>query len=55
MSEPYWLEGDDAARGMLPDEDIITCEECGEEFDYKQYKSFTCEECENQHTKEKRG
>ena len=30
------------------DEDIIECEVCGEKYDYKKYRSFTCAECESE-------
>jgi hypothetical protein len=32
----FWDEGD-----------WIKCDRCGDSYDYKQYKSFTCYDCEN--------
>jgi hypothetical protein len=29
------------------DSDFIECDKCGSEFDYTQYKSFTCSACES--------
>lgn len=55
MSGPYWLDGDDVARGIAPDTAgyINTCVECGIEFDYREYNSDTCVECEDNAMAEK--
>jgi len=46
VSEPAYLFGDDyALRGV--EEDIVKCKECGSEFDYAYYRSYTCSECED--------
>ena len=29
------------------DSDYISCDKCEREFDYKEYKSFTCSACES--------
>ena len=30
------------------DSDYIKCDKCEREYDYKEYRSFTCSECESE-------
>lgn len=46
MAEPRYLSGDDYAHNGV-ELDIVKCNECGSEFDYSQYHSKTCSECED--------
>lgn len=46
VSEAYaYRTGSDPA--FWDTSDMIECNKCGEEYDYKEYKSLTCCECEN--------
>lgn len=47
VSEAYaYRNGTDPA--FYDDSDMIECDRCGREYDYKEYKSFTCFECESE-------
>lgn len=46
MSEPRYLEGDEYALNGV-ELDIVKCKECESEYDYAQYRSYTCVECED--------
>ena len=46
MSEPRYLEGDDHALNGV-EFDIVKCKECESEYDYAQYHSYTCSDCED--------
>jgi hypothetical protein len=46
MPEPRYLEGDDYALNGV-ELDIVKCKECAGEYDYAQYHSYTCSECED--------
>ena len=35
---------------FFDDSDMIQCDTCGREYDYKEYRSLTCDECENKLT-----
>jgi len=52
VSETYaYRNGSDPA--FWDDSDFIKCDKCGEEFDYKQYRSDTCCDCESKEAYEK--
>jgi hypothetical protein len=47
VSEAYaYRNGSDPA--FYDDSDMIKCDVCNSEYDYKEYKSFTCSECESE-------
>ena len=46
MSEPRYLEGDEYALNGV-ELDIIKCKECANEYDYAEYHSYTCSDCED--------
>jgi hypothetical protein len=46
MSEPRYLEGDEYALNGA-ELDIVRCKECAGEYDYAQYHSYTCSDCED--------
>lgn len=33
---------------FFDDSDMVECDKCGREYDYKGYRSLTCSECENE-------
>lgn len=33
---------------FFDDSDMVECDKCGREYDYKEYRSLTCSECENE-------
>jgi len=46
MAEPRYLEGDDYALNGV-ELDIVKCKECASEYDYAEYHSYTCSDCED--------
>ena len=46
MSEPRYLEGDEYALTGT-ELDIVKCKECASEYDYAEYHSYTCSDCED--------
>jgi hypothetical protein len=42
-----WLYRNGFDPDFFDDTDMIECDTCGEEYDYKQYHSTTCVECES--------
>jgi len=46
VSEPRYLEGDDYALNGV-ELDIVKCKECASEYDYAEYHSYTCSDCED--------
>lgn len=47
VSEAYaYRSGTDPA--FYDDSDMIQCNRCEREYDYKEYKSLTCSECESE-------
>jgi uncharacterized Zn ribbon protein len=47
VSEAYsYRNGTDSV--FYDDSDFISCDKCGREFDYNEYKSFICSECESE-------
>ena len=47
VSEAYaYRNGSDPA--FWDESDFIECQVCGTEYDYKEYRSFTCSECESE-------
>ena len=46
MSEPRYLIGDEYALNGV-ELDIVKCKECASEYDYAQYHSYTCSDCED--------
>jgi predicted RNA-binding Zn-ribbon protein involved in translation (DUF1610 family) len=47
MSEPRYLSGDEYAHTGV-ELDIVKCKECGSEYDYAEYHSYTCSDCEDE-------
>lgn len=46
VSEAYsYRNGTDSF--FYDESDIIECDKCGSKYDYNEYKSFTCSECES--------
>ena len=46
VSEAYaYRNGSDPA--FYDDSDMVKCDTCGREYDYKEYRSLTCSDCEN--------
>lgn len=46
MSESWqYRNGYDPA--FFDDTDMVECGKCGREYDYKDYRSLTCSECES--------
>lgn len=46
VSEAYsYRNGTDSF--FYDESDIIECDKCGAKFDYNEYKSFVCSECES--------
>lgn len=37
------------------DSDMVECGTCKREYDYKEYRSLTCSECENTQVRESNG
>jgi hypothetical protein len=46
MAEPRYLMGDEYALNGV-ELDIVKCKECAGEYDYAQYHSYTCSDCED--------
>jgi hypothetical protein len=46
VSQPRYLMGDDYALNGV-EMDIVKCKECASEYDYAQYHSYTCSDCED--------
>jgi DNA-directed RNA polymerase subunit RPC12/RpoP len=46
VSEPRYLSGDEYALNGV-ELDIVKCKECASEYDYAQYRSYTCSDCED--------
>ena len=46
MPEPRYLMGDEYALNGA-ELDIVKCKECASEYDYAQYRSYTCSDCED--------
>ena len=46
MSEPRYLSGDEYAHNGV-ELDIVKCKECASEYDYAEYHSYTCSDCED--------
>lgn len=46
MSET-WLYRNGYDPAFFDDSDMIECDTCEEEYDFKQYRSLTCSECES--------
>jgi len=54
MSEPRYLSGDEYAHTGV-ELDIVKCKECVSEYDYAEYHSYTCSDCEDKIIKRERG
>jgi len=46
VSEPRYLSGDEYAHTGV-ELDIVKCKECASEYDYAEYHSYTCSDCED--------
>ena len=46
MAEPRYLMGDEYALTGT-ELDIVKCKECASEYDYAEYHSYTCSDCED--------
>lgn len=47
VNEAYsFRNGSDPA--FYDDSDMIECDKCGREYDYEEYRSLTCSECESE-------
>jgi Zn finger protein HypA/HybF involved in hydrogenase expression len=54
MGEPRYLSGDEYAHTGV-ELDIVKCKECASEYDYAEYHSYTCSDCEDKRVKRERG
>ena len=43
-----WLYRNGFDPDFFDDTDMVECDTCGEEYDFKQYRSTTCVDCETE-------
>jgi uncharacterized CHY-type Zn-finger protein len=54
MSEG-WMYRNGSDPAFWDDSDMVECGKCKREYDYKEYRSLTCSECENTQVRERNG